>query len=186
PGTSDVLFTEGTQGAYYETAKIDVLSRKTGQIKTLIRGAYFGRFFRGSSGKGFLVYVHEGTIFSVPFDPERLELAGSPVSVITGVAAEFSSGGGQFDVSQNGILVYQAGRNVGRTFSWMDSAGKTSPLALKPSVYWAPKLSRSGKKLAYAQSGPGGADLWVYDVARETPTQLTSGNTLRGASTIIW
>jgi serine/threonine-protein kinase len=174
PGAAAVLFTASPQAGYHESDNIVAHTLKTGQQKVLARGAYFGRFLAAPNGKGFLLYVHEGTIFGAPFDPGRLELLAPAAPLITGVAADNASAGGQFDVSQSGALVYQSGRSLAtNTFAWMDNTGRISPSAAKPNSYIDPRFSPSGKRLAYGVSGPGGRNLWTYDIARETPTQLT-------------
>jgi len=60
----------------WDNAAIDVLSLKTGKlgkVKVVERGGYFARYVPTSSRSGMLVYLHQGTLFGVPFDPERLE-----------------------------------------------------------------------------------------------------------------
>ena len=56
---------------------------------------------------------------------------------------------------------------------WLDAAGKTTPLGAQPGIYGAPRVSPDGKLLAYIASGDKGFDVWVYDLERGTPTQLT-------------
>ena len=51
-------------------------------------------------------------------------------------------------------------------------------MVAQPGAYGSPRVSPDGKLLAYiaaSNSGTGnnGHDLWVYDLARGTPTQLT-------------
>jgi hypothetical protein len=74
PGGQAVLFTGSQKAATYDHASIDVLSLKTGAIKVLQRGGYFGRYLPG----GYLVYIHQKTLFGVSFDLDRLEVRGTP------------------------------------------------------------------------------------------------------------
>ena len=46
------------------------------------RGGYFGRYLATSNGAGHLIYIHQGTLFAVPFDLGRLEVRGTPVPVL--------------------------------------------------------------------------------------------------------
>jgi serine/threonine-protein kinase len=71
PGSSAVLFTASVSVSGMDNANIEAVSLKTGQIKILQRGGYFGRYLPG----GHLLYVHQGILFGVDFDPERLSLA---------------------------------------------------------------------------------------------------------------
>jgi hypothetical protein len=57
------------------------------------------------NGTGHLVYLDKGTLFAVPFDPEKLEVRGTPSPVVEGVAYT-GTRSAQFDLSQNGTLVY--------------------------------------------------------------------------------
>jgi hypothetical protein len=59
PGGQTVLFTGNQKAATYDDANIEVLSLKTGTIKVVQRGGYFGRYLPG----GYLVYNHQRTLF---------------------------------------------------------------------------------------------------------------------------
>jgi len=52
------------------------------------------------------------------------------VPLLQDVAANAVTGGGQFDFSSTGTLVYAAGKSAAQAWQvvWMDSAGKTEPL----------------------------------------------------------
>ena len=50
------------------------------------RGGYFGRYLATSNGAGHLVYLHQGTLFAVGFDLDRLEVRGTPVPLLEDVA----------------------------------------------------------------------------------------------------
>jgi serine/threonine-protein kinase len=66
PGGEAVLFTAARMTAVQDTASIVVQSLKTGRRKVLLRGGYYGRCLPS----GQLVYVQQGTLFAVRFDPE--------------------------------------------------------------------------------------------------------------------
>jgi serine/threonine-protein kinase len=186
PGASTVVFTATTQGGFHDEANVMALSLRDGNRKVIMRRGYFGRFLGNPSGRGYLLYVHQGTMFAAPFDPGRLELLRSPVPVITSVAADSASAGGQFDVSESGTVVYQAGQGSGlRSLAWIDRSGKAVTLATKPEAYWTPRVSPSGKRIAYLLSSAKGTDLWTYDINRETPKQLTFGAG-GGGSWLAW
>jgi serine/threonine-protein kinase len=175
PGGKAVLFTANSRQGDYENAYINVFVLKTGEVKTIQRGGYFGRFLPSPQGGGYLLYLHEGTLFAAPFDSDRLETGGSAVPVLDDAAGDPIGAGGQFDWSQNGSLVYLSGKTGGATYPivWMDSSGKTTPLLAKPNGYGAPRFSPDGKRLAFTSPGSAGTDVWVYDWERDTPTQLT-------------
>jgi serine/threonine-protein kinase len=167
PDGSAVLFTASPSGASVENGAIEAISLKTGQVKVVQRGGYYGRYMPS----GHLVYVHQGVLFGKRFDPSMLEVRGAPVQLLQDVAANPATGGGQFDFSNTGTFVYAAGKRAAqaRQVAWMDTSGKMQPLLATPSSYAGHRLSPDGKKLAYVD----GADIYVYDTERDTPTRLT-------------
>ncbi len=167
PGGQTVLFMGNQTAATYDGSSIEVLSLKTGQVKVVQRGGYFGRYVPG----GYLVYIHERTLFGVPFDLDRLEVRGTPAPLLEDVAGNSGTAGGQFDFSRNGTLVYLSGKSSTGTWTlaWLDSAGKTQPLLAAPGRYFNPRVSPDGKQLAFSS----GTDIEIYDWGRERMTRLT-------------
>ncbi len=175
PGGQAVLFTGSTVIGNYEDANIEVLSLKTGQWKVVQRGGYFGRYLATSNGAGHLVYVHQGTLFAAGFALDRLEVRGTPAPLLEDVAGNPALGGGQYDISRNGTLVYLSGKSSTASWpvAWMDNTGKTQPLLAVPGQYFSPRFSPEGKRLALAAGPFGGGDIQVYDWQRDTMTRLT-------------
>ena len=173
PGGKAVLFTSSTSvaGAGFEDAEIVVYSMASGQRKTLQRGGFHGRYLPS----GHVVYMHEGTLFAVPFDLERLEVSGQPAPILEGVSANPSSGGAQFSFSETGNLMYVAGGGGGQNVSiyWMDREGKFQPLRETPGFYYNPAFSPDGKRLALDILDGQRRDIWVYEWERDTLTRLT-------------
>ncbi len=175
PGGKAVLFTSNTSGAAFDGANIEVMSLANNQRKTLQRGGTFGRYLPASNGIGHLVYINKGTLFAVPFDPEKLEVLGTPSPVLQEVAYSTSNGSAQFDFSRNGTLVYRSGGAMQGnlvTVQWLDAAGKTQPLLAKPGGYQRPRVSPDGQRLALDDA----SDIWVYEARRDTMTRLTFGS----------
>jgi Tol biopolymer transport system component/predicted Ser/Thr protein kinase len=175
PGGQAVLFTGNAVPSGYDDANLEVLSLKTGQWKVVQHGGYFGRYLATSNGAGHLVYVHQGTLFAVGFDLDRLEARGTPAPLLEDVAANAQNGGGQYDVARNGTLVYLSGKasNASWPVAWMDSTGKTQPLLAAPGEYYMPRFSPDGKRLALAVGPFAVGDIQVYDWQRDTMTRLT-------------
>ncbi len=170
PGGKAVLFSGATVVGGHEDGSIEVLSLKTGQWKVVQRGGYFGRYLPS----GHLVYLHQGTLFAVVFDLDRLEVRGTPAPLLEDVAGNGTTGGGQYDVARNGTVVYLSGKSSGTwPVAWMDNTGKTQPLPAAPGPYYTPRFSPDGKRLALAVGSAGGSDIQVYDWQRETMTRLT-------------
>ena len=175
PGGQAVLFTGNKVPAGHDDANIEILSLKTGQWKVVQRGGYFGRYLATSNGAGHLVYVHQGALFAVGFDLDRLEVRGTPMPLLEDVAGNAGSGGGQYDAARNGTLVYLRGKssNENWTVAWMDSTGKMQPLLAAPRLYYGPRFSSDGKRLALAVGRLASGDIQVYDLQRDTMSRLT-------------
>jgi Tol biopolymer transport system component len=175
PGGRAVVFTSRAPTLNsYENAAVDVFSLATKARKTLWTGGYFGRYVASRGTKGHLLYIHEGVLFAAPFDPERLELEGTPSAVVEGIASDSASGGGQFDVSANGTMVYLEGPG---TQSWsmvtIDASGKADAILQKPGMYYSPRFSPDGGRLAFAIESGNGSDVFVYNFVSQLNTRLS-------------
>ena len=176
PGSKAVLFTSNAVGggiAGFEDSDIVVYSTVSGQRKTLQRGGFYARYL----SSGHLVYMHEGTLFAVPFDVKRLEVTGQPAPILEGVATAPFYGGAQFSFSNTGNLVYVAGSAGGQNVSiyWMDREGKFTPLRETPGTYFGPAFSPDGKRLALEMIDGKRSDIWAYEWERDALTRLTFG-----------
>ena len=171
PGGENVLFT-GTvaaSGAALDSANIEVLSLKSGRVKVVRRGGYFGRYLPS----GHLIYFRQGTLYGVPFDLGRLETHGAPVPLLEDLADP--EGRWPVSFSRTGILLYGSAARRGGVapVAWLDSAGK-SQRVVSPSISASrqaetPRLSPDGNRLALSVAG----DLFVHDLQRGTVTRLT-------------
>ena len=178
PGGKAVLFTSSTDVDNYEDAEIVVYSMASGQRKTVQRGGFYARYLPS----GHVVYMHEGTLFAVPFDLQRLEVTGQPAPILEGVVTTPGTGGAQFSFSDTGNLVYVAGRGGGQNVSiyWMDHDGKFTPLRETPGNYCNPAFSPDGKRLALEIYDGKRRDIWVYEWERDTLTRLTFAGEANG------
>lgn len=174
PGGSAVLFTSSTEVGNYENADIVVYSMASGQRKTVQRGGFHARYVFS----GHVVYMHEGTLFAVPFDLKRLEVTGPPAPILDGIVTNPATGGAQFSLSDTGNLVYVAGGSVFQNFSiyWMDREGKFTPLRERIGSYLFPTFSPEGKRLAVQIRDGGGNDIWVYQWEGDLLTRITFGS----------
>ena len=172
PGSKVVLYTsQATNTNSYDDADIVAYSVASGQPKTILHGAFHAIYLPA----GYLVYMHSGTLFAVPFDPKRLEVTGQATAVLENVVASPDRGTAQFSISDNGTLVYVAGSAVDRNLSiyWMDAEGNFSPLRETPAEYGSLALSPDGKRLAMDIRASKKTDIWIYDLERGTLTRLT-------------
>jgi serine/threonine-protein kinase len=162
PG-GDVVFTIVSNSGN----SIAVLSRESGEIRTLIEGATGAQF----ASTGHLVYSQGAQMLAVPFDRDRLEVTGAPVPLVDEVQQN------QFSISDEGALLYGEGGAAALapeiTLTWVDRQGGTRPLTEKPGTYVEPRLSPDGRRLVLTAVEDQSIDIWVLELARETMTRLT-------------
>src|SRR5262249_36012558 len=110
PGGDAVLFTIVSQPS---GAKIAVLPPKTSRQRVLVGDGAGPDYVPAASGAGGnLVFWRAGSLFAIPFDPGRLEVSGSPIPVLEGVAGttgRANAGAAGYSVSESGVLVYLPG-----------------------------------------------------------------------------
>jgi serine/threonine-protein kinase len=188
PGSKAVLYTEHNAGSGFDSANIVVAPLAGGAPKIVMRGAYYGRYVPSGSDSptsglatpkrsegGHLLYMQQGTLFAVPFSLDRLETAGQAVPAIDGLSANAGIGSATVAFSSDGTLVYVPGSaqsNV-NSLDWMTRDGKTSPLRAAKAGWANPRFSPNGQKIAMEITDSKQRDIWVYDWARDTLTQLT-------------
>jgi serine/threonine protein kinase len=180
PGGKALLFTSlpfsGSVGA-----RVELLSFRTGKREVIIPDGADARYLP----TGHLVFMQRGTLMAVPFDLNRLKITGAAVSVISGImqtlnAASFSesSAAGQYCFSESGTLAYASGgifKDVEFHHFWFDRNGQAEPWAEfgnRPAVEVRLSPDPGGRSVAFCTIGLN-RNLWVYDIQRNAPTQLT-------------
>jgi eukaryotic-like serine/threonine-protein kinase len=175
PGGASVLFTART-GVGAENARIDVMSLRTHERKTVIRGGEIGRYVQSSGGRGYLIYLGGQTLFAAPFDLASGTVTGTAKRIVGDVSTIHSTRG-EFDVSQTGTFVYIGGpEDPERSIFWLDQTGRTEPLHAESGFYSGLRFSPDGTRLVFVRSAAwrGQSDLWVQDLQRGTVDRLTS------------
>ena len=171
PGGSGVLFTLATSTTESFDDALIALLLASGEIRIVVEGGMQPRY----SSTGHIVYARAGTLLAVPFDLEELEVTGQPVPVISGVMTSSVGGAAQYDLSENGTLIYAPGlgRTADRRVVWVDRSGRTEPLIETARPFNGPRLSPDGGRLISQVHG-GIETIWLYDIERATLTRLTS------------
>ena len=156
----------------------DLRSRST---KVLVEGAVFGRY----AASGHLLYIRDGSIFAVSFDPKELTVVGTPVPVQDDVAWIATDGLGAFSVSSNGTLAYLRASdwNVDRRVVWADRTGREQPALPQRGAFAEPRLSPDGRWIVVTVTEPR-RELWLYEVGRGVLTPLS--RTQNAAFNAIW
>ncbi len=182
PGGRHVLFTAHTGGGTFDGATIKVVDLDTSEQTVAYRGGYYGRYVES----GHLLFVNDGTLFAVPFDIDTLEIVGSAVPVAEEVADDPGSGGAQYDVSSNGILVYRRGSSGPGQFPavWLSRDNETSTLLPEARTYVEARVSPDGSRVNMTELNSENWDIWVYDLERGTRTRLTFSEGIEGPA--VW
>ncbi len=172
PGGKAVLFTVVPAGAVSpEESTLEVLKVESGERKVLHNGGYYGRYVP----TGHVIYMHEGSLFALPFDLRKLQGTGSPMPVLEGVATSLGETAAQFDVSANGTLVYVSDRGDLAPFPVVraDRNGRVAPLWDEPGLYGNPAFSPDGRRLSMSVMRGDDWDVWIFDLDRTVATRLT-------------
>jgi serine/threonine-protein kinase len=174
PGHDVVLYTVATRDSpeYYDDARIDALRLSTGERKTVFEGASAAWY----TPTGHLVFAREGFLFAVPFDIDKLEVAGAPVPAVEEVMGARNSGAVYASFSETGLLVYVGGipTTRRRVLTWHYLDGRSEPVAgAEVAGYIDPAVSPDGGRIAVGLANEGNFDIWIYDIARHVSTRLT-------------
>ena len=129
---------------------------------------------------GHLIYLRAGALLAQPFDLDRLELRGQPVSLVEQIQVRSLSASeryatGAFTVSQMGELAYQTSSQVLSQLTWFDRKG-TRLATLGDKDDWVDvALSPDGSRAATSLMNPahGTSDLWTFDVVRGLGEKFT-------------
>ena len=123
---------------------------------------------------GQLLFVRQGELFAVPFDPKRNQVLGEPAPVVRNVATRLT--GTDYDVSEEGTLVYASG-TVGSRYrlARVDHEGREELLDREPASYSWPRVSPDGKRIAVeVQASNAVYDVWLFALASRSLERLTS------------
>ena len=135
------------------------------------RQAYYAASTNG--GLGHLIFLRDSTLMAQPFDPSKLQLSGDPAAIADGVDSFTGANYGLFSVSDTGALVYRAGAGSKILTTWFDQHGNAAGTLGEPGDYASPAVSLDGSRVAVAAGAVGSRDIWMLDVARNSPSRFT-------------
>jgi serine/threonine-protein kinase len=155
----------------YNSSQLLVLDPVSGETRTLIDNAAHARFAAGQ-----LVFVRDGTIFAVPFDPESMSTTGEvrpmPESVMQSKYfgnVTLMTQAAQFDVSPSGTLIFAEG-NVPResrfTPVWIDADGEETPVSIEPRSYLLGRVMPDGERIMFSNAYPPASSIWSHEADR--------------------
>ncbi|MBW3565447.1 MAG: protein kinase [Acidobacteria bacterium] len=124
---------------------------------------------------GHLFYSRDGALVMQKFDEDSATVSGSVMRVLDGVALSERISA-LFSVARDGTVLAQRGIGfVNSQLVWADREGNELEAITGMDLFFSPKLSRDGRRLAVDRSNPisGQGDIWVYDLDRNVPTRIT-------------
>ena len=141
-----------------------------GEHRLVVPNAAKGRIL----DTGHLVFVRSGALWAVPFDQERLDTVGDPTPVVEGVRVE-GDGAVQHALGDDGTLVYIPAVDMIRPLLWVDRDGREELIPMELGNHSEIRLSPSGDRFVVVKIGftADERNLWVYDIARQTLSQIT-------------
>jgi len=169
-----------TRGRAFDPTRIEVLRLDTRERRILVEEGNHPRY--APSGHvlfaGRASYRDNTTIRAVRFDVSRLELRGSPWTVLEDVAFVPWVRAAQFDFSRNGSLLYVS-RRTGRgtnALLWVNRAGKGEAIGFLPPGGYATSLmiAPDGRRVVVT-SARDSLKTWVVDLERQTTSAFAPG-----------
>ena len=170
PDGRAVVYTIGSPGSNFADGEIAAMSLATGETHVVLDRGVDARYVP----TGHLVYVRDGTLMAVAFDPNRLRVTGTPAAIVNGVMQAVrtysltlsETGAAQFSVSNSGALVYVPSAPVPEllmSLVWVGRDGTVTALSLPPGPYGGPRLSPDGQRVALVTRARG---TMIHDLAR--------------------
>ena len=170
PDGRTVLFTLESAN---DPPRIAALSLDSGERRILLEGSN-ARYLP----TGHLVYARTASLMAVPFEPNRVELLGSPVPVLENIRSPLWGGTPipQYSISNTGSLLYAPGRQVIKNTSRLvrvDRTGEAIAITKEASGYAYPRMSPDGERVAVSIQTKDGRSIWLVDIARDAATRFT-------------
>jgi len=173
PDGRNLLYTVALDG--FDSFEIRGYDLEAGESKSITPG--FAATYVAASG--LLVFgMDGGVMMAAPFDPKAMELLGTPVAIMDGLAA--------WSISDDGKLFYTTGTTLGGTVEqvmqllWVDRSGDAEPIDPGwtfmrggPDTGWT--LSPDGTRLAVRERTTDGNDIWIKQLDRGPRSRLTFG-----------
>ncbi|MEZ4412012.1 MAG: aldehyde dehydrogenase family protein [Gemmatimonadales bacterium] len=180
PGSKTLLF-HASRSLQSEDADIMALDLATDTPHVVVPNGMNPIYMSG----GYLLFMREGTLWGVRFDPDRAEVQGQPVMLLSNVMHSLyggntilETGAAQVAVSSAGHLAYAAG-GVGKgrvsRIVELTVSGDTTPLALEPREWHRPRISPDGARVLVMSMRGWQQEIWIHDLDRGITEQLKTG-----------
>jgi serine/threonine protein kinase/Tol biopolymer transport system component len=173
PGGKWVLYTAAAEDASYDEARLEVVSLETGERRTLMSNAAYGRHLP----EGRLAFVRSGRLQTVGLASGPPATSGEPQVLVDGIRYDPRNGAAHLAVAPSGTFVYAPAPALSpeRYLAWLDDKGRLSRLVDTPRLFSHLRLSGDGSRVALRIGGLAASDLWSFDLASSTLSRLTTG-----------
>ena len=171
-GKAAIMTVASADSSSFDDARIELLTLATGERHVLIQGGMAPQYL----SSGHLIYARAGSLLTVPFDVDRLEVTGPPIAIVADVFTQPDFGIADFAVSRDGSLLYAPGgaQPFQTTLVWVDRQGRSQPVIDLKRAFDGVSLSPDGQRIAL-QIDQATVEVWVYDLVRATFTRLAYG-----------
>jgi serine/threonine-protein kinase len=180
PGSRTLLF-HSARSYNPEHADIVALDLATGEQQTVLTNAMNPIY----SPTGHLLFMSEGALMGVTFDPRNAAGQGQPVVLIgdvmqalVGTNSGQETGAAQVALSMSGDLAYAPG-GVGQPVAGrvvrITPRGDTIPVGMEHRDWIQFRLSPDGARLAAVSRRGQQQEVWIHDLARGVSQRLNTG-----------
>ena len=115
------------------------------------------------------------------FDIDNLQINSQPVPVVQDISGDVTSGAMNYDISDNGTLIYFPGHSElgDRLIVQLNIKGEESIFQAPLNTYIEPRISPDGKRIAIVIPNGKDYDIWIYNIPRKSISRLTFGGNNR-------
>jgi len=181
PSGDSVLFTIRDVDGNAREGSVAVLSLETDEYHELIEDAYDARY----APTGHLVFARSGALWAVAFNAETLKVTGTQTPVVDAVQMDGNFGDASYAFSDDGLLAYVEGGDVGvfsgtdsslplRSLAMLEFEGSRQNLSMQPRAIESMAISPDGERVALVIDDAPDEDIYILDdFARAVPRRLT-------------
>jgi eukaryotic-like serine/threonine-protein kinase len=159
----------GPQGATFSV----MVQPPGGTARVILDDASHARYL----GNGALVYQRGHSLFLTAFDLRTFSAAGAGTALFSDLAPGPNSARSIWAASGD-VLVYRP-RNENLRFVWVTRNGSELSLPAPEKPYSSPSLSPNGDRIAMEIGDDGKFDIWLFDLARQALSRVTSDGVSR-------
>ncbi|MEO7648721.1 MAG: protein kinase, partial [Gemmatimonadaceae bacterium] len=164
PGTRSVLYARTNQGGATQIGMLDIANGSEHRITDGSRPVY--------SRAGYLTFARGASLVTQSFDARRRVTSGSPRTITDNLSRPID-----YDISANGLLVYQSGTAGGAMDFVENGAVRNVAVPVEASHFDSPRIAPDGRRVALAVGTSPGHQIVIHDFERNTTLRLTfAGN----------